>query len=374
MTFTAAAGVRVANKRVVIGPELYGSTVVSDGGDGFMKKRTTPVELLFGTHARLGDFQVGAGVGPGISRGVGAPDFRVVASLTWFPEPAKPQPVVPPTDRDEDGIADGADACPDVAGPKNDDPTKNGCPPPPDRDQDGIIDSEDACPDEAGPRNEDPTKNGCPPPPDRDQDGIIDSEDACPDEAGVRSDDPKKNGCPPPKDTDGDGITDDIDACVKDPGPRNEDPKKNGCPKAIMVADEVKILDRIEFDVDKATLRPESESILQAVADILQAHPEIAKIQIQGHTDNKGARAHNQNLSQRRANAVMKWLTLKGIDAKRLEARGFGQDQPIDANTTDAGRQNNRRVQFIITNKADASTQTAPGAANSGTSTGTKAP
>lgn len=352
LDFAASLGVRVANKKVVIGPEASTSTVISDKGDGFFKRRSTPVQLIFGTHVRVGSFQIGAGVGPGMTRALGTPDWRVLGSLVYFPEPPKkPVPPPPPTDRDGDGIGDAVDACPDTPGLKNDDPEKNGCPPPKDRDDDGILDKDDACPDEAGQASDDPKKHGCPKPKDRDDDGIIDDQDACPDEYGVKTEDPKTNGCPKPKDTDGDGIIDDKDACINDPGPASDDPKKNGCPKVIVVADEVKILERIEFDTNKATIRPESNGILKAVAEILAKHTDIKHIQIQGHTDNKGSKALNKTLSEKRAASVKKWLIEAGIDAARLESKGFGQEQPIDTNDTDTGRQNNRRVQFIITAK-----------------------
>lgn len=358
LNVAASAGVRVADKKVVIGPEFWTSTVVSDSGDGFFKSKTTPVQLILGAHARLGPVQLGAGVGPGLTRAMGTPDVRVVSSLVYFPEPPKPAPQpLPKTDRDDDGIADGVDACPDTPGEANDDPEKNGCPPPKDRDNDKIIDDDDACPDEPGVASDDPKKNGCPKPKDRDDDGVIDDDDACPDEYGEKTEDPKTNGCPKPKDTDGDGITDDKDACPKDAGPSSEDPKKNGCPKVVVVAGEVKIMERIEFDTGKATIRPESDGILKAVAEILKKHDEIKKIQVQGHTDNKGAKAMNKTLSDKRAASVRSWLIKAGIDGARLESKGFGQEQPIDTNDTDAGRQNNRRVQFIILEKDEGKTK-----------------
>lgn len=346
LLLAASAGIRFADKRILLGPELSTSTVVTDSGNGFFKRATTPVELIFGGHARVGDFQFGAGFGPGLTRGIGSPEWRALASIVWFPEPAKKEVIAPVTDRDGDGIGDAVDACPDTPGEKNSDPKLNGCPP--DRDGDGILDAQDACPDVPGVKSEDPKLNGCPEPKDRDNDKILDDDDACPDEFGEASDDPKKNGCPKPKDTDGDGITDDLDACVNDPGPPNDDPKKNGCPKAIVVAGEVKILERIEFDNNKATLRPESDGVLKAVADTLTQHKEIKLVQIQGHTDNRGAKKYNQTLSEKRAAAVKQWLINAGIDASRLQSKGFGQDKPIDSNDTDEGRQNNRRVQFII--------------------------
>lgn len=356
LDLAASAGVRVANKKVVLGPEIWTSTVVSDSGDGFFAKKATPVQLIFGGHARLADFIVGAGFGPGLTRGIGAPDYRLLGSLTYYPEFVEKQPPPPPpTDRDGDGIADAIDACPDTPGPQSDDPKKNGCPPPPDRDKDGIIDDQDACPDDPGVASDNPKKNGCPK--DRDDDGIIDDQDACPDEFGEKTQDPATNGCPKPKDTDGDGIIDDKDACVSEPGPANDDPKKHGCPKVVVVAGEVKIMERIEFDTAKATIRPESEGILKAVAETLTKHSEIKRIQIQGHTDNRGNKAMNKALSEKRAASVKKWLVAAGVDDKRLESKGFGQEQPIDSNDTDQGRQNNRRVQFIIVEKADSNTK-----------------
>lgn len=143
--------------------------------------------------------------------------------------------IVPPPDRDSDGIIDSEDACPDVPGIKTDDPLTNGCPPPPDRDSDGIIDSEDTCPDISGIKTDDPLTNGCPPPPDRDNDGIVDSVDACPDIPGIKTDNPLTNGCPPPPpDRDNDGIIDSVDACPDVPGVKTDDPLTNGCPQKLI--------------------------------------------------------------------------------------------------------------------------------------------
>jgi outer membrane protein OmpA-like peptidoglycan-associated protein len=229
-----------------------------------------------------------------------------------------------------------------VPGVASDDPKKNGCPP--DRDGDGITDDKDACPDTPGVASDDPKKNGCPP--DRDNDGIVDSEDACPDVAGVRDPDPKKNGCP--ADRDGDGIPDNVDACPDAPGPADPDPKKNGCPLARIENGEVKILQQVKFKTNSAEILRESDPIMIAVATILKEHPELKKVRIEGHTDNKGPAAYNKNLSQKRAESVMKWLTTYGIEKKRLTAKGWGMEKPIDTNDTDEGRQNNRRVEFHI--------------------------
>jgi OOP family OmpA-OmpF porin len=278
---------------------------------------------------------------------------RGLLSFEWAPEPKKEPLVLPPAlpaDRDHDGILDRDDACPDESGIKSDDPQKNGCPPPKDRDRDGILDTDDACPDEPGIKSEDPQKNGCPRP-DTDKDGIFDDEDACVNEPGVRTTDPTANGCPPPKDTDKDTIIDPEDACPTTPGPKDPDPKKNGCPAARIEQGQIKILERVEFENNSAKIRPESDRILNAVLALLNEHSEFTKLGVEGHTDNRGGANHNLDLSRRRAASVVKWLTEHGVAASRLSSKGLGMTKPIDSNDTDAGRQNNRRVEFHILEK-----------------------
>lgn len=342
----AAAGLRVADGKLVIGPELYGSTSTASGD--FFARRTSPFEVLFGAHYLVSpDWRLGLGVGPGLTRGVGAPQVRGLLSVEWAPA------IEEASDRDGDGIYDADDACPNVPGEPSDDPRTNGCPPtqPKDRDRDGILDADDACIDEPGVKTEDPKTNGCPPPEapkDRDQDGILDADDACIDEPGVKTNDPKTNGCPPPRDRDKDGIVDDLDACPDAPGPANDDPKKNGCPAARIEQGQIKILERVEFENNSSKIRPESERVLNAVLEVMTEHPEFTKLGVEGHTDNRGAAAYNKRLSQQRAQSVMKWLTSHGIAANRLSAAGFGMERPIDNNDSDEGRQNNRRVEFHI--------------------------
>jgi OmpA-OmpF porin, OOP family len=348
----AAIGYRSNDGKLVLGPEFFGSTVVTSG-DALFAKRETPFEVLFGAHYKVtDDVRLGAGVGPGLTRGFGAPQVRGLLSLEWAPEPKK-EPLVLrplPADRDKDGILDVDDACVDEPGVKSEDPKKNGCPPPRDRDKDGILDADDACPDEPGIANDDPEKNGCPRR-DADKDGVFDDEDACVNDPGIRTTDPLTNGCPPPKDTDKDGIIDPEDACPEAPGPRDADAKKNGCPAARVVRGEIKILERVEFENNSAKLRPESDRILNAVLEVMKEHSEFTKLGVEGHTDNRGAAGHNLELSRRRAASVMKWLVEHGIAATRLSSKGLGMTKPIDSNDTDGGRQNNRRVEFHILEK-----------------------
>jgi outer membrane protein OmpA-like peptidoglycan-associated protein len=307
-TFGAAAGFRFADHKLLLGPELSGSTVVEGSNDPLrpdpdvFSRKVTPVELLFGVHYTESPIRFGLGAGPGLSRGVGEPDFRVVGNLEIFPgiEEKKPEPKPEPKPQPK---PEPPPPPPPVVVPPP--------PPPPDRDQDGVLDADDACPDEAGKPDTDPTRNGCP---DKDNDGILDKEDACPDQ----------------------------------PGPKDPDPKKNGCPSARIEAGQIKILDQVKFKTGSAQILPESDGILNAVQKILTDHPEITKLGIEGHTDSRGAKAMNVKLSKDRAAAVMKWLVDHGIAKDRLSSAGFGPDRPLDSNETEIGRQNNRRVEFHI--------------------------
>jgi OmpA-OmpF porin, OOP family len=347
LAFAASIGLRLFDHKFVFGPELMGSTVVQKKSAIF-KKHTTSEEVIISAKYRFGDAIAGLGAGPGMLRGLGTPKVRVLATLDWFPQFKKEEPVQAPRDRDGDGIIDEVDACPDEPGVMSDDRSKHGCPAPKDRDRDSILDAQDACPDQAGVASDDPQKNGCPPPKDQDGDGIVDEQDACPNESGEKNDDPQKNGCPPPKDQDGDGIIDTEDACPEQAGNRNNDPKKNGCPVVVVTAEELKVNERIEFETGKAKLRPEADSILNSVLEVLKAHPEITKLSVEGHTDNRGSNKANLSLSRRRAAAVVNWLESHGIDKSRLTSTGFGEEKPIEDNATDTGRQNNRRVEFKI--------------------------
>ncbi len=250
---------------------------------------------------------------------------------------------VEPTDRDGDGVIDAEDQCPDVPGV----PENKGCPLAVDTDGDGIPDNLDRCPlnpeDKDGFQDED----GCPDP-DNDNDGITDAMDACPNDPG-----PVENrGCPT-MDRDHDGIADAEDACPDEPGIPDPDPKKNGCPRkmslVVVKKDRIEIKQQINFDFAKSTIRgAQSFQILDQVTQVLKDFPGIKKVKIEGHTDSIGGKATNQHLSQARAEAVMKYLAGKGVDADRMEAEGFGMEKPIASNATERGRAQNRRTEFNI--------------------------
>ena len=101
----------------------------------------------------------------------------------------------------------------------------------------------------------------------------------------------------------------------------------------------------IYFDVDKSTLRPDSETALHHILELLKSDPKLA-VEIQGHTDNTGTPAHNGPLSEARAASVQKWLVDHGVAGTRLTAKGYGETQPVGDNRTPEGRAKNRRVEL----------------------------
>lgn len=352
----AGAAVILGDNLLQVGPELTLSTPFSKdvlartSASTISVASPTAAELLFGAKLRLfHSLVIGAGAGPGLTQGYGTPVLFAVGSVGYDPLP----PRAGQEDRDGDGIPDAVDACPTVRGVKSEDPKKNGCPA--DADADGIPDVEDACPQVPGVKSEDPKKNGCPVDTDADADGILDGQDACPNVPGVKSEDPKKNGCPVDAaadiDTDADGIPDAKDACPKEPGRADPDPKKNGCPQVTVTKTEIVIHRQVQFRFGQSSLAqtvdPVSDNLLAEVRDAIVKHPAMVRIEVQGHADSVGTEDYNQTLSEARAEAVRAWLVKRGIPAERLVAKGYGAKAPVATNDTEAGRKENRRVQFL---------------------------
>jgi outer membrane protein OmpA-like peptidoglycan-associated protein len=144
-------------------------------------------------------------------------------------------------------------------------------------------------------------------------------------------------------DTDGDGIPDNEDGCPLEPGPK----WNNGCPEVPFQVGQRIDLPRIEFETGKWDILPVSFPPLNQLLGLMQKYSGT-KISVQGHTDNQGDSLANEKLSINRANAVRDWLTTHGISNTRLETRGYGQTRPITTNSTDQGRETNRRIEFII--------------------------
>lgn len=279
------------------------------------------LELLLGARGDVGPIELGLGAGVGVTDAVGTPLPRVLATVAAHGDllPARRHAPFGP----HAGDADAARA------PRREPPgqeAKAGPAPPPAPVADASAD--------------------------RDGDGVRDVDDACPDAKGSPSLDPKRNGCVP--DRDGDGVADDRDACPADAGRPSDDPKRSGCPELVRVgAGAIDIFQQVTFEEGKDVLRAESLELLRQIGRLLADHPEIARVAVDGHTDDVGAAKDNLELSRKRAVAVSRWLTEQAlVDARRLEARGFGARQPLVKNDTPENRAKNRRVEFVILKKA----------------------
>lgn len=109
---------------------------------------------------------------------------------------------------------------------------------------------------------------------------------------------------------------------------------------------------KVLFDFDSSALRAESKDAIRQLSEVLNKYPDTDVV-VEGHTDNTGTSAYNQKLSERRARSVRDYVVNLGVDPSRLQTKGLGFDEPIASNDTEAGRQQNRRVQFVITANED---------------------
>ncbi|MFP2912449.1 OmpA family protein [Pyxidicoccus sp. 3LFB2] len=139
------------------------------------------------------------------------------------------------------------------------------------------------------------------------------------------------------------------DNCPREPGP----PDNQGCaPRqrqlVVIRPDRLELRERIAFDSGTATLQARSFPLLDNVARVLLAHPELSPVLVESHTDNRGDAEANRTLSQARAEAVRDYLVAQGVSARRLEARGHGPDRPVTSNETSQGREANRRVDLLL--------------------------
>ena len=357
---------------------LYG-TVPVGGDSSIATAKNMPIEVLGGVQAYFAeDFVVNGGAGAGLTNGVGAPDFRIFASIGYVPRRKIDR------DRDGDGIMDDVDACPDDPEDFDAFQDQDGCPEL-DNDGDGVLDTADGPADSTGygacrnlPEDFDGFEDtdGCPDP-DNDKDGFPDVKDG-PKEAtgfGACRDMPEDfdgfqddDGCPEP-DNDNDKICDPwvseqglldqyadvckgLDECPNEPETYNEFKDEDGCPdirpKAMLTDTSIQILEKVYFDFNKSKIQTRSYPLLDEVVQILESNPQVNLIRVEGHTDAIGTRGYNIGLSNQRARSVVTYLTQRGIEKKRFIAKGFGPDFPIDTNDTQEGRDNNRRVEFNI--------------------------
>ena len=297
--------------------------------------------------------------------GRGLLDPPCPAPVAAKPAPA-PTPVVAPAapaapaDSDGDGVIDSKDKCPNT--PKGAKVNADGCEL--DGDGDGVVDRLDQCP--TTPAGRKVNAQGCEL--DSDGDGVVDALDKCPGTpagAKVNADGCELDGdgdgvvdrldqCPTTPvgrkvnaqgcelDGDGDGVVDALDQCPTTPAGDKVDAKGCSLPKVI-------VLKGVNFDNDRAELRPDAIAILDAAVATLKANPGV-KVEVAGHTDSRNSDYYNLGLADRRAKAVMQYFIGHGIDAARLSAKSYGESKPIADNETEEGRVQNRRVELHILN------------------------
>lgn len=341
------------SETAAVQPYLYGGggMMWDNQGDGFAWDAGFGFKFPISTNTSL---FIEGGYTNGVEgmRAASVPDFRQVTTtddmfkLTGIVEFAFGKA----KDEDGDGVPDKKDKCPGT--PPGVAVDENGCPL--DRDGDGVPDYKDDCPDQAG----DAKFNGCP---DTDGDGIPDKDDDCPTVAGLAKfkgcpdtdedgvPDPKDKcpgtpkGCPVdatgcPLDSDGDGIIDCEDKCPKEAGSK----ENNGCPDWTDV-----VVPTIYFDLDKADLRPEGKAELDKLVQTLIASKEF-NIVIGGHACDLGTDKHNMELSERRAQSVVKYLLSKGVNNAYVGSNNYGESKPAVPNTNEDNRKKNRRVEWEV--------------------------
>ncbi|MBC7171544.1 MAG: OmpA family protein [Polyangiaceae bacterium] len=124
----------------------------------------------------------------------------------------------------------------------------------------------------------------------------------------------------------------------------------------------IRVDEKIHFEIDSDAISSVSDGLIQEIARVINANPQVRKIRVEGHTDSQGSAPYNLDLSKRRARSVVAALTRYGVDAGRLQPEGFGLTRPIADNATNEGRARNRRVEFNILERDDSLTNEADGA------------
>ena len=264
-----------------------------------------------------------AGMGVGVTNGYGAPDYRAFLGIGYSldmsakEEAAEPTPEKEPKKKTTPRLPAG------VPAPKPEEQMSKeafdlAVAEDPDPDGDGIVKEADRCPADPEDRDGFQDADGCPDL-DNDKDGVPDVSDKCPLKKEVVN-----------------GIKDD-----------------DGCPdvgkaKVAITATKVEILERVFFETGSDLLKVESEDLLKQVAALLKANWQVRRVRVEGHTDIRGDKEMNVDLSERRARRVKVFLEDQGVARNRLEARGYGPTKPIASNRTKAGLAKNRRVEFTI--------------------------
>jgi outer membrane protein OmpA-like peptidoglycan-associated protein len=392
-----AGGAYDVSSWVAVSAELVGGYDLWGGNN----LEALPMEAMFGGHFMTGDTSIRLGAGPGLTPGIGAPDWRAVLGIDFMSKKSEP-------DTDGDGLVDSLDKCPtvpeDMDGVLDDD----GCVDAPTPIHVKVVDAagkevsgavvavtlgETPVPEGDGPANfavepgaysATATAAGYKP-------GAITFEAGPAEEAKVVTvqlapvtgtlkvsvvdeagaplkarvyfggdevgDGPDYEGMLPVREgralarLDGYKVAFADVAVVED---KVTEVKLVMVPsKADLVGDKIDIKDSVYFDTGKATIQARSNALLDEVTQIMTDHPELTKLRVEGHTDSRGSASSNKTLSQKRADAVLAYLTGKGVETTRLSAVGYGEEKPIDKREVAEAWEKNRRVDFFVEERAD---------------------
>jgi outer membrane protein OmpA-like peptidoglycan-associated protein len=250
-----------------------------------------------------------------------------------------------PTDADQDSVFDGLDSC--ASTPRGCVVDRNGCPV--DSDGDGVCDGLDRCADT--PRGAKVDAQGCTS--DSDGDRVPDGIDQCEGTAAGCVVD-STTGCP--TDSDGDGVCDGLDQCPKTERGMPVDSMgcvlRSGLLEAELFDTGEIVLQDINFPTASAEIPEDGKQVLNSVGQVLVKYPAF-KIEVGGHTDNVGAASANKKLSEKRAKSVREYVlsAFPGLAPGQFVAKGYGPSAPIAPNTSEVGRQKNRRVHFRVLNR-----------------------
>jgi outer membrane protein OmpA-like peptidoglycan-associated protein len=210
-----------------------------------------------------------------------------------------------------------------------------------------------------------------PSPKDTDGDGILDPDDKCPTEAEDADGFQDADGCPDP-DNDGDGILDAADKCPLEAEVMNGVDDEDGCPDEGLfqvIEDRIILEERVLFDTNRARVRSAGKPVLKAIIDFWAKHPEWERVVIEGHADERGTDKYNQWLSETRSQRVRDALVSFGVEAGKIDVKGYGKSRPRDQRHNEKAWERNRRVEFVLIRK-----RTVPAAPGEGTPAGEPAP
>lgn len=319
---------------------------------------SSPIEgLLSGWGRPSGDLLIRGGVGTGFTPGIGSPDLRLLAGVSYTPGAQE-------KDTDHDGLVDSEDSCPTDPEDIDQWQDSDGCPDL-DNDSDGVLDLTDACRNDPEDIDRWQDEDGCPDPMTPLKVTVVDEQGQIIDLAKAVLTGPDGAAWP---------LVRGVLSVEVSPGTYILDGRAgtynqgqlavtvpNGAPvgadlilvkqqdvKIVVTRDRIDLKDKVNFETASAKIKPQSFDLLDQAVQILRDYPEIALMRIEGHTDSRGSDTDNLALSKARAASVLQYFVEHGINASRLSSQGFGEARPLDPVDNDAAWAKNRRVDFFI--------------------------